>query len=317
MDLGASMTPSTTDAATSPSARIVAVTGATGGLGSRVASQLAMLAVPLRLVVRDVSKIPAELGRLAATATAHGPSSATIVAGSYADSDAMRAAFAGADTVFLVSGREAPDRLQHHYTAVDAAVAAGVRRVIYTSYLGAAADATFTLARDHYQTEEHLKASGLVYTFLRNSLYLDFLPSMVWDDQVIRGPGADGRVACVSRDDVADVAAAVIGGPGVHAAQHDGQTFNLTGPRALSLAEIAAELSSHTGRAVVYKPETIDQARASRAGYSAPDWMVDGWITMYTSIAAGELDLITADVERVTGHPAQTLRNYLAAHPMA
>jgi NAD(P)H dehydrogenase (quinone) len=315
------MTDATTVTGLRGAARTVAVTGATGGLGSRVASMLAALGVQQRLVVRDPTRIPAELSALAARSAQDRAGSATIVAGTYADTGAMRTAFAGTDSVFLVSGREAPDRLQQHYAVVDAAAAAGVSRLVYTSYLGAAQDATFTLARDHYRTEEHIKASGIAYTFLRDSLYLDFLPLMLWEDQAIRGPGGDGRVACVSRDDVADVAVAVLAatgpsGAGPAGTEHDGATYNLTGPRALSLAEIAAGLARHSGRPITYQPETVEQARASRASYRAPDWMLDGWVTMYTSIAAGELDLVTTDIEQVTGHPAQSLDDYLSAHPL-
>ena len=82
----------------------------------------------------------------------------------------------GADTVFLIPAAEAADRVEHHRTAVDAAVAAGVPRLVYLSFLNAAPDATFTLARDHWATEQHIRASGLDFTFLRMNLYMDFIP---------------------------------------------------------------------------------------------------------------------------------------------
>ena len=84
------------------------------------------------------------------------------------------------------------------------AVAAGVAHLVYTSFYGAAPDATFTLARDHWATEEHIRASGLAFTFLRDNLYADFLPLMADEHGVIRGPAGDGRVAAVAIDDVAD-----------------------------------------------------------------------------------------------------------------
>jgi NAD(P)H dehydrogenase (quinone) len=297
----------------------VAVTGPTGGLGSRVTRRLEALGITLRLVARDPERASGDLSRLTASA---GDGTVTVVAGSFGDGTAMRAAFTGADAVFLVSGSEDADRVQQHFTAVDAAVAAGVRHLVYTSYLGASPDATFVLARDHYFTEEHIKASGLGYTFLRDSLYLDFLPVMLWEDQAIRGPGGDGRVACVSRDDVADVAVAVLTGVGSDSATspgpaHVGATYTLTGPVALTLEEIAAIMARHSGRPITYQQESVEQARASRAAYGAPDWMVDGWVSMYTSIAAGRMDLVTDHVEKVTGHPAQTLQDYLAAYPLA
>ena len=91
----------------------------------------------------------------------------------YADRPSLRAALTGIDTVFMVSGAEEPDRVPAHRTFVDAAVAAGVHRIVYTSFLGASPDATFTLARDHWYTEQHIRASGSGFTFLRDNFYAD------------------------------------------------------------------------------------------------------------------------------------------------
>jgi NAD(P)H dehydrogenase (quinone) len=91
----------------------------------------------------------------------------------------MRAALDGVTTVFLTSAAESANRVSEHYAAVDAAAAAGVRRIVYLSFLGAAPEATFTFARDHWHTEQRIRASGLAWTFLRDSIYLDFLPPMV------------------------------------------------------------------------------------------------------------------------------------------
>ena len=93
---------------------------------------------------------------------------------------------------------------------MDAAAEAGVRHVVYTSFHGAAADSTFTLGRDHFNTEEHIRAPAIGSTCLRDNFYLDFLPEMAGEDGVIRGPAGDGLVAAVSRDDVAACAAAVL-----------------------------------------------------------------------------------------------------------
>ena len=107
------------------------------------------------------------------------------------------------------SGSETPDRVDKHRAFVGAAAAAGIEHVVYVSFYGAAADATFTLARDHWSTEQHIRASGLRWTFLRDNLYLDFFPAMVGDDGMIRGPAGSGRVAAVAQNDIADVATAI------------------------------------------------------------------------------------------------------------
>jgi uncharacterized protein YbjT (DUF2867 family) len=209
----------------------------------------------------------------------------------------------------MVSGAEAPDRVDQHRTFVDAAAAAGVDHVVYVSFFGAAPDATFTLVRDHWATEEHIRAAGLQWTFLRDNLYLDFLPAMVDAEGVLRGPAGDGRFAAVAQDDIADVAAAVLGRPSEHA----GATYDITGPEALSLAEAAEILSRAAGRAVRYVPETLDEAYASRAHYGAPDWQVDAWVSTYTAIATGELSGVSDAVARIAGHPPTSLDALLAS----
>jgi uncharacterized protein YbjT (DUF2867 family) len=277
--------------ATRPS---LAITGATGRLGGRVARRLAAAGARQRLVVRDPSRAPDLDGAEVAQAGYHEP-------------EALRRAFDGIDTVFMVSGSEAPDRVAHHFTAINAAVAAGVSRLIYVSFFGAAPDAAFTLARDHYATEEHIRASGLRFTFLRDNIYLDFMPNLAGADGVIRGPAGQGRVAGVAQDDIADVATAILLEPG----RHDGATYDLTGPEALTLAEVAGALTRATGRLVTYHPETIEEAYASRAHYGAPDWEVDAWVSTYTAIAAGEMEPVTDAVQQVTGHPPLSLDQVL------
>jgi len=276
----------------------IAVTGATGGLGGRVARRLAARGLEQRLVVRDPARAPELDG-------------ARVVVGEYHDGEAMRRAFDGARTVFLVSGAEARDRLDQHRTAVDAAAAAGVERVVYTSFLGAAADATFTLARDHFHTEEHLHASGMAAVVLRDGMYTDFLLLMASGGE-IRGPAGDGRFAPVTRDDIADVAEVVLLDP-----THDGATFDLTGPDLVTMADVAAILAAVNGTPVRFVDETVDEAYGSRASYGAPDYEVTGWVTSYLAIREGELDVLSDDVTAVTGHPPTSVRTFLTQRAAA
>jgi NAD(P)H dehydrogenase (quinone) len=273
----------------------LAITGATGRLGGRVARQLAARGVSQRLVVRDPARAPALDGT-------------EVVQASYDDADAVRRALEGVETVFMVSGAEQPDRVAQHKTFIDAAASAGVTRLVYTSFFGAAPDATFTLARDHWATEEHLRASGLAFTFLRDNLYMDFVPMMAGDDGVIRGPASNGRAAVVAQDDIADVAVAVLLAPEAH----EGATYDLTGPEALSMTDMAAALTEATGRQVTFQDESIDEAYASRASYGAPKWQVDAWVSTYLAIASGEFLPVTDAVATVTGHPATSLTELLA-----
>ena len=277
---------------------LIAVTGATGAIGGRVASGLAEAGVTQRLIVRDPRRAPSL-------------PKAEVAEASYADAAAMRRALEGADTCFMVSGAEDRDRLGQHEAAVDAAVAAGVGRIVYLSFVAAAPETTFTFGRDHYHTEEHIRASGLGFAFLRDNWYQDMLPLMAGEDGVIRGPAGGGRVGAVSRDDVADAVVAVLLG----GADHDGRSYDVTGPEAITLHEAAEELSAATGRRITYHAETVEEAYSSRSGYGAPDWMVEGWVTSYVAMANGDLDVVSDAVLELTGHVPATFAEFLSRHP--
>lgn len=269
---------------------VVAVTGATGRVGSRVARQLSEAGVDLRLVVRDPARAPRLPG-------------VEVRRAELGDTDAVRAALEGAGTVLMVSGAEDEDRLGQHLRFVDAAADAGVAHLVYTSFYGASPTCTFTLGRDHHATEARIRERLGAWTFLRDNLYADFLPLLAGEDGVIRGPAGDGRLSAVAIDDVADVAAVVLRDPAAHA----GRSYELTGPEALTLAEAAERVAAATGRPLRYEPETLDEAYRSRAGHGAPDWQVEAWVSTYTAIAAGEMDGVSGDVEAVTGRPATGL----------
>ena len=284
--------------------RTIAVTGASGVLGGRVAARLSEAGAPLRLVVRDPARAPSLPG-------------AEVVAapGGYADGAGLQAALTGVDTVYLVSAAEAPDRLEQHRTAVAAAAAAGVRRIVYTSFVGASPEATFTLARQHAATEDAIAATGLRATVLRHNMYADFVPffaSLEDGVAVIAAPGGEGRTGFVSRDDLADVAAAVLLRDDDDLA---GATLDVTGPEALTLAGAAAVLTEVTGRPAEYREQTVEQAWETRRPSGHPDWEIEGWVSSYLAIAAGELSTVTDVVPRLTGHPARTVAEHLRAHP--
>jgi NAD(P)H dehydrogenase (quinone) len=276
--------------------RVIAVTGVTGAVGGAVARRLADAGLPQRLLARTPARAPELPG-------------STVHEVAYGDHAASVAALTGVSTLLMVSAAEDEHRLAQHVAFVDAAAEAGVRHLVYTSFAGAAPDATFTLARDHHATEERIRASGMAWTFFRDAFYIDFVSQLVGEDGVIRGPAGDGRVAAVTRADVAEVAAAILRDPGSHA----GATYELTGPEALTMAEIAATVAAAQGRAVTYRDETLEEARASRAVWQAPDWQLDAWISTYTAMAAGEMGRVSGDVERILGRRPVSLAEHLAA----
>ncbi len=273
----------------------LAVTGSTGAVGGQVAGILAASGVPQRLLARTVAKVPRLDEAVAVPFTG------------YRDRESSRRALGGASTLLMVSAAESADRLDEHKAFVDAAAEAGVRHIVYTSFCAAAPDCTFTLGRDHYATEQHIRASGMDWTFLRDNFYLDFLPDMVGEDGVIRGPAGQGRLSAVSRGDVAACAAAVLAQPGAHVSM----SYDLTGPEALTLAEAAQVISEHSGGEVRYHDESIEEAYESRRKWEAPDWMYDAWVSTYTAIAAGEVETVSDDVLTLTGRRPLSLADLL------
>lgn len=272
----------------------LAITGSTGHLGGIVARAIAERGEEQTLVVRDPSRAPQLAG-------------ARVRQASYRDGAASRAALEGVQTLFMVSAAESVDRVDEHRSFIDAAAAAGVSHIVYTSFFGAHPDAVFTLARDHFATEQHIRDSGMDFTFLRNNFYMDFFALLAGEDGVIRGPAGSGRVSAVSRADLADAALAVLRAPN----EHRGAVCELTGREALSLDEVAGIIAQKTGRSVTFHDETLPEAYASRAGYGAPSWEVDAWVSTYTAMAAGEQERVTGDVRALTGHDPETLAEFL------
>ena len=216
---------------------------------------------------------------------------------SYEDTLTTRAALTGVDVLFMVSAPESEDRLDKHLAFVDAAGASGVRHIVYLSFMNAAPDSTFTLARTHFHTEERIKASGMTYTFLRDNFYADFFAALPDEAGHILGPAGDGRVGVVAREDAGRVAAGVLADPG----RYENQTLDVTGPQALTLDEIAQILTRVQARPVTYVRETIEEAYESRKKWPAAQWEYDSWVSTYTSIARGEMGVVSTAVRDVTG----------------
>lgn len=309
---------------------MIAITGATGEIGRRVAARLSKRGAPLRLIVRNALRAPqlpnASLSRI----------------DSYADTSAMGKALSGIRTLFLVSAQDKMgaiqrsiesglpmpdyDRVQQHKAAVTAAVAAGVERIVYLSFLNASRDATFILSRDHFYTEEIIRNSGLKFTFLRPNLYMDKVPALIAGGDFIKAPAGEGRISWVSRDDIADVAAEVLTATG-----HNGNTYDITGPEALTMHETAERLAEASGRKIVYIPQTPEETRLMRnasrmdafeknrrhlTGQGMTDFEVEVWTTHYLQIATGEVAAVCDTVERVCGRPAESLAAYLKKHAL-
>jgi len=244
----------------------IAITGATGHLGRFVVQNLKDRVGAGRIValVRSVGKA-ADLG---VTARAFDYTS---------DPATLAKALAGVDTLVLISSSEVGQRAAQHRNVIAAAKMAGVGRVVYTSLLRADTS-PLSLAGEHRETEEALKASGLAYTILRNGWYSEnytgSVPAALANGAFFGSAGA-GRIASAARADYAEAAAIVASGEG-----HANRTYELAGDAAYTLADLAAEISRQTGKDIPYKdlPEADYAAALEGAGLPAPlAQAIAGW----------------------------------------
>ena len=273
---------------------MIGITGVTGKLGSYVADLVDK---------KGIASI--HLARSPERATVY--ASAEIRKMVYANTPEVVEALKGIDVLLMVSARENPERVEEHKSFLDAAKLAGVQHIVYTSFYGADEKATFTLSRDHAQTEAYIKKLGFTYTFLRDNFYLDFFIDIALENGEIRGPAGRGRVPAVARKDTSRVAAEILLNP----KEWENQTLNLTGPEDLSMEEIVALLSKESGKTITYVDESVEEAYESRKKWPAQTWEYDAWVSTYTAIKAGEQAGVSTDVEMVLGRPAMSLIDVL------
>ena len=273
---------------------MIGITGVTGKLGSYVADLVDQ---------QGISSI--HLARSPERAKVY--ASAEIRKMVYANTPEVVEALKGIDVLLMVSARENPERVEEHKSFLDAAKLAGVQHIVYTSFYGADEKATFTLSRDHAQTEAYIKKLGFTYTFLRDNFYLDFFIDIALENGEIRGPAGRGRVSAVARKDTSRVAAEILLNP----KEWENQTLNLTGPEDLSMEEIVGLLSKESGKTIAYVDESVEEAYESRKKWPAQTWEYDAWVSTYTAIKAGEQAGVSTDVEKVLGRPAMNLIDVL------
>lgn len=268
------------------------ITGASGHIGGRAAELVLAAGQPLRLMIRNEDPAPTR-------------ADAQVVRADYADADSLGPAFAGVSTALIVSGGGAPgQRALTHKNAFEAAARAHVGHVIYLSLQGASPDSKYPYNRDHDQSERFLAATGVPHTILRDSFYMDMFLDKFDAHGVIRGPAGDGRGAFVSREDVAQTAAAALLSP-------PGGTLDVTGPESLTVAEIATRLSKIQGRPLRFENESSEAMRARLQKEEWPSGKIDLEVGWFEAIGAGELAATTDTVEKLTGRKPLRLEQYL------
>jgi NAD(P)H dehydrogenase (quinone) len=227
----------------------------------------------------------------------------------YGDPAALSKALRKGDRVFMVSLWIGGDvRLDLHRSFVDAAARADVAQLVYLSFVNAGPTAIFSHAREHAATEEMLRASGVPWTSIRNSMYADDIPGWFDPDGVAREPGDEARMSFSYRSELADVIAVALTGTG-----HEGKVYNITTPESVSMRELAQKATEVTGDRYGYEPipdaEWIKRWKAQ----GRPGWALEAGQTSYKALRAGEFDVVSDDYEKVTGRKPRTITHIIAA----
>lgn len=276
---------------------MIVITGATGHVGGLTAKALDRRGASTRLLARDTDRIPSGAG------------SETAVA-KYEDPASLAAALEEGDRVFMVS-IHAPfdERVALHRSFVEAATRAGVAQIAYLSFVNASEDAVFSMARSHGATEQILRESGVPYTIVRTGMYLDHLPTWFDADGAIRGPGGSGRISFSYRPEIAEVIASVLTEPG-----HEGVTYDVTSPEAVSMAELAAAASEASGDAYRYEEQERQAWIDARRGLGRADWEIESGATSWDALRSGEFDVVSTTVAEVGHVEPLSIAGFLASH---
>ena len=272
-----------------------AVTGATGHLGRLVVTGLLDAGIEPESIVAVV-RTPAKAADLAARGV-------EVRAADYSDAETLPAALAGVDTLLLISGSEVGLRVPQHTAVVEAAKAAGVGRIVYTSILRA--DTTeISLAPEHKATEAVLRESGVPFTFLRNGWYHENYTGQLGshlERGVILGAAGDGRVAAAARADYAAAAVAALTGAG-----HENAVYELGGTP-FTLTELAATITEVTGTEVAYRDVSADELVTALTGSGLDEGTAAFVASLDTATARGDLDTTSTDLQTLIGRPSTPL----------
>ncbi|MDR5698705.1 SDR family oxidoreductase [Agromyces aerolatus] len=291
------------------------VTGVSGYVGGAVAERLLERVPADQVIVTSRDEASLETWRARGV---------DVRVADFADRASLEAAFRGGERLLMISTMEVgPRRQQQHRNAVEAAQAAGVRHLVYTSFIGTEKPEVDSVeVTDHKFTEALVTASGLTWNFLRNNQYADAMAENQAAIAITSGRSigntADGLVGFVSRDDVAGVAASLLLGDG-----EPDTGYDVTGPELLTYRQVGEMISELSGAPIEIVDLTDDEMyamwdalgvpREATGDFSASPvpWCSDGMVTFGRMIRAGHLAKLTDVVERFTGRPPRSLRDLM------
>lgn len=269
----------------------ILITGANGNVSSALLRTLSADGVKVRALVRDAAKAPSLPG-------------VEVVVGDLDDPATLPAAFAGVETVWLLTamGPQAPHASMN---AVWAAREAGVKHIVRLSAIGASHDAPTRNGRLHQLSDAELAASGISYTVIRPAFFMQNLLGSVADG-VLYGPTGEGRIGLIDVRDIAEFGAAVLRDPAAHA----GKTYTITGPESISLRDAASSIGAS------YQPVTPDQAYAAMRGAGLDEWMSRVSVEYGIAYSGGWGDYTTPDFPAVVGKPARAFGEFAKDHSL-
>jgi NAD(P)H dehydrogenase (quinone) len=279
----------------------IVVTGATGQLGRLIVEGLLANGVPASDIVAGGRKLE-KLDEFAARGV-------VVKKLDYNDPASIADSVDGIDTLMLVSASEPGNRVPQHVAVIDAAVTAGVKRIVYTS-APAATTSALVLAPEHKATEEYIVGTGVPYTFLRNGWYTENyadLFAQASESGVVAQSAGDGKVSSASRKDYADAAVAVITGDG-----HENRVYELSGDTAWNFDEFAATVASLSGREVVYQRLTPEEHVARLVGFGLDEGTAGFVVAIDGNIRDGLLAVTTGELKQLIGRPTTPLAEGLA-----
>jgi uncharacterized protein YbjT (DUF2867 family) len=279
---------------------MILVTGGTGTTGRELVRLLQQSGEAFRVLSRDATRAHSLLG-----------DDVDVFQGDMNEPEGLAAAFVGVDTLFLLAAPD-PSQVEQEGRTLEVAEAAGVRRVVKVSVLGAADDSPVSFGRWHAYTERQLRDSSFVATILRPHAFMQntlaFAPAIAATGR-FAAPMRDGRIGMIDARDVAAVAHAVL-----TSTTHDDRTVDLTGAEAVSYDDVARILSEELGKPVHYDDVPPNEAEKTMLQAGLPSWYADALLTWYALFAAGHASECTPTVQEITGRAPRSYRTFVRDH---
>lgn len=274
----------------------VLVTGATGNIASGLIPALRQAGITTRALVRDESK--AQLLR---------DQGVQVFIGDLDKPESLDAAFAGIDKVYLITSGN-PACVEQASNAIAAAKKAGRPHIVRQSALIPEPFETTRLGRAHAATDKEIKESGLPFTLLQPTFYMQNIMmggQTVAEGNVLYMPFKDGRLGMLDVRDIVESAYAVLTTEG-----HEGKTYRLTGPASISLHDVATALTTALGREITYTDVPPEMGIESMVGMGFPQWVAEGYVELFVNFANNGADLTTDSVQTLTGHAPRSIDDF-------